>query len=350
MRRMYLDEYKPKPECIRKLTPIIKAKFPVIDVHTHMGKLVLGDKYKKLYNTKSHVDALINLNVKHIVNLDGCYGKDLTKMLDKIGEYSHFITTFIWIDFTKFGCAEFEKETTEHIINSYHKGARGIKMWKVVSLEYKDEKGQFIRTDDKRLKFVYDLAAKLDVPILIHIADPVAFFKPVDRFNERFEELQQNPSWSFCKEGLMSFEELMTMQENMIKNNKKTKFIIAHFGSYSENLDYVGKQLDKYPNMFIDTAARFSELGRVPYSSRKFFIKYQDRILFGTDGNPLNYSEYNIGFRFLETFDECFYHHDEKDYPGQGRWYIYGISLPDKVLKKIYYQNAVKLLKISIEK
>lgn len=340
-----LSEYRPHLECVRKESIITKAKFPVIDIHTHMGKLVLGDEYKGYYDTQGHVTKLREMNVEHIVNLDGGTSDDLDPMLEKTKGFEDVITTFIWIDFTNFGSAEFEKETTAHIKNAYRKGARGIKMWKVVSLEYKDEKGNYIRTDDHRLKFIYDLAAKLGIPILIHIADPVAFFKPVDRYNERYEELQQNPSWSFCQEGLMSFEELLQMQENMIRDNKKTKFIIAHFGSYAENLDYVGEQLDRYPNMYIDTAARFSELGRVPYSARKFFIKYQNRILFGTDSTPLNYSEYTTAFRFLETDDECFYHHDEKDYPGQGRWYIYGISLPDKVLKKIYYTNAMKILR-----
>ncbi|MEA4876249.1 amidohydrolase family protein [Anaerorhabdus sp.] len=349
MKKMLLEDYRPQLECVRAETKITKAKFPVIDIHTHMGKLVMGKKYKDLYDTKSHITKLNDLNVEHVVNLDGCYGKDFDNMMKKVSDYRDSISTFIWIDFSKFGTPEFEKETTEHILSSFHKGAKGIKMWKVISLEYKDEKGNYIRTDDPRMKFIYKLAAKLNLPILIHIADPTAFFKPVDENNERYEELKQNPSWSFCKEGLMSFEELLVMQENMIRNNKKTKFIIAHFGSYAENLDYVGKQLDKYPNMYIDTAARFSELGRVPYSARKFFIKYQDRILFGTDSTPLSYSEYLIAFRFLETFDECFYHHDEKDYPGQGRWYIYGISLPNKVLKKIYSQNAIKLLKLDLK-
>ena len=178
--------------------------------------------------------------------------------------------------------------------------------------------------------------------MLFHIADPVAFFRPIDRFNERYEELGAHPDWSFCSPELYSFEQLMDMQENLISSYPDTTFVIAHGGSYSENLGYVGGQLDKYPNMYIDIAARIAEFGRQPYASRKFFSKYADRILFGTDSTPLG-MDYPTYYRFLETWDEYFdYSHSE--IPNQGRWKIYGVGLEDQVLEKIYQLNAGKLL------
>ena len=169
--------------------------------------------------------------------------------------------------------------------------------------------------------------------------------KKLDNTNERYEELQVNPDWSFADKKFYGFEELMLMQDKVINDHPNTTFIVAHFGSYSENLSHVAKRLDKYPNMYIDTAARLAELGRQPYSSKSFFHKYQDRILFGTDLTPKDdYRAYYPYFRFFETQDEYFDYQCPGEMPGQGRWKIYGIDLPDEILKKIYYQNIAKIL------
>ena len=164
--------------------------------------------------------------------------------------------------------------------------------------------------------------------VLHHVADPVAFFKPVDRYNERFEELSRVPEWSFYRPGLYTFEQLMEQQEAMIRDNPTTTFIIAHGGSYSEKLGVVSKWLDQYPNMYIDIAARVNEFGRQPYTARRFFERHQDRILFGTDaaaGYAFNYQPY---FEFLETWNEYF-DYSSSGIPGQGRWKIYVIGLGD---------------------
>lgn len=214
----------------------------------------------------------------------------------------------------------------------------------VISLEYKDASGKYIRTDDPRLDVVYETAAELHMPILIHIADPAAFFKPADRYNERFEELNCHPDWQFGKPGQLSFEELMEMQDHMVERHPKTTFVIAHFGSYAENLGHVAQRMDRYDNMYVDMAARVAELGRVPYSSKAFFEKYQDRIVFGTDCCPLDLGQHAIYYRFLETMDEYFPYQPEGELPGQGRWRIYGIGLSDEILRKVYYQNACRIM------
>ncbi len=347
MKEMLLKDFHPISQCVTKSTNLNSAKFKVIDVHEHMGKLVLGEDYMKAYNLDTYQSHLKSLNVYHTINLDGVWGYEFDKMIE-FTKGIDSITTFIWVDVQRIDDSDFDEYISNHLYDAHSKGARGIKMWKNISLNQKDKSGKYIRTDDNRLQIVYETAAQLGMVVLMHIADPVAFFQTVDSSNERFEELIENPDWSFINEELYSFNELMDMQDNTIAKNPKTNFIIAHFGSYAENLKHVADRLERYPNMYIDIAARIAELGRTPYSSRAFFMKYSDRILYGTDCTPLNLELHLKYFRFLETFDEYFEYQEENDLAGQGRWRIYGIGLTDDVLKNIYYRNACKLLDMNI--
>lgn len=346
MKSLTLDQFDPKPQCVVPKHERLKPKFPVFDMHTHMGSLVPGPGYENLYDTATYVDALKAAGVAHIVNLDGVWGEEYEKMRQKIHGFESFITTFVWVDVTRIDDEDFADWVVHHLECAYEKGARGIKMWKVISLNQKDRSGAYIRTDDPRLSIVYETAARLQMPILIHIADPVAFFEPVDEHNERYEELHEHPDWRFGKPDQYTFEELMDMQDHMIEMHPNTTFVVAHFGSYAENLAHVAKRLDRYPNMMIDIAARVAELGRVPYSSKRFFEQYQDRIVFGTDCSPLDLGMHAIYYRFLETMDEYFSYQCAGELPGQGRWCIYGIGLSDEILKKVYYQNACRIMGI----
>ncbi|QRG86272.1 amidohydrolase family protein [Bulleidia sp. zg-1006] len=339
-----LEQFNPISEAVVKKTKIDQAKYPVIDFHTHMGKLLLKDQYDFLYDTETFCAELDSLNIKHSVNLDGFFGEELVKMNEKIGNYKNRITTFMGIDFTEFDSPYFPEMTRNSILESYTQGARGIKLWKNITL-YKG-----IRMDNPKLNVIYETAAELDIPILVHIADPIAFFRPLSSSNERYEELIKNPEWNFSdRSKYPSFEELMAMQEKMIQEHPKTKFVIAHMGSYAENLAWVAEQLDKYPNMFVDIAARVAEVGRVPYSAKRFFTKYSKRILYGTDSLPTDLRLQKVMFRFLETDDEYFPYQPEGEKPDQGRFSIYGISLPDEALKDIYYRNACSLLHIDVK-
>jgi predicted TIM-barrel fold metal-dependent hydrolase len=177
---------------------------------------------------------------------------------------------------------------------------------------------------------------------MIHVADPVAFFDPVDEVNERWEELNENPEWQFTSPPYPPFMTIMEEFANLIQQHPKTIFIGAHVGCYAENLKWVANLMDICNNFFIDISARIGELGRQPYSTRQFFCEHSDRIMFGSDFGP-DIEAYRIAYRFLETNDEYF-NYNTSELPQQGRWYIYGINLPDEILKAIYFDNAKRVL------
>jgi predicted TIM-barrel fold metal-dependent hydrolase len=220
-------------------------------------------------------------------------------------------------------------------------GARGLKIAKDLGLSFKDKSGKLIPVDDPRIDPIWEKCGELGIPVEIHVSDPKAFFTPVDEFNERYDELGAHPGWSFYGDEFPSKEEILAQRNRVIARHPNTIFIGAHMGNLPEELHIVANWLDVYPNFYVDIDARISDIGRQPYTARKFLIKYQDRVLFGTD-TPCNAEAYRIYYRFLETDDEYF------DPAGghhlQGRWMIYGVHLPDEVLEKIYNKNALKIL------
>ena len=341
---MQLEEYTPFSELVVHETDVQHSRLPVIDAHSHWGKLLLGDNYCAAYDTTAVVNALKSVGLTGIVNVDGFWGDELDKMLAKTEESEGFIRTYSSVDVTRIWERDFETLVYRTIKTAKEKGVAGLKFWKVIGLAYKYPDGRFIRPDDERLRCIWQTAAEFKLPVLFHIADPVAFFKQIDANNERFEELHEHPDWAFNAPELYSFRQLMEMQFNMVKSNPATTFICAHVAGYSENLGAVGAWLDELPNMNVDIAERISELGRQPYTSRAFFEKYADRILFGTDMTPTtDMTRYKIYFRFLETKDEYF-RYDWTPNGRQGRWRIYGIDLPDEILEKIYSKNLLRLL------
>ena len=343
---MSKNEYIGQKKCELVLEEhlIEKPRIPAIDVHTHLGRMLLGEDYESRYDTAQIVAAARNCGLEAIVNLDGEYEGHFDRMIRKTEGFEEFIITFGSVDLTRFEQPDFDSYVCKTIDRQVSLGMRGMKFWKILGLSIKDSRGNYLRADDERLNVIWHKAAEHKLPVLIHIADPTAFFKPIDQYNERIEELREHPDWSFYGEGRYAFPQLMEMQENLLANNEKTTFIVAHCGSYSENLAQVGKWLDAYANMYVDFADRINDLGRQPYTSRAFFERYQDRILFGTDLSPLDIGRYQIYFRFLETFDEYF------DYstaltPPQGIWKIYGVGLEPGVLSKVYRENALKILR-----
>lgn len=347
MEKIYLSDYLPKDELIVKSHELLAPKYPVIDAHMHLGELALGEDYDSMYDVKLFVETLQEMGIKKVVNLDGLYGDKLDKMLDKIHPYEEFITVFGSVDFSKLDNKDFSDYVRKTIRDCAAKGVKGLKFLKDLSLRVKDSHNRYIRADDPRLKVIWETAAEFKLPVLIHIGDPTAFFKPIDSQNERFEELNNHPEWSFYGDEFFDFNSLMEMQQKLLEDNSKTTFIIPHVGSNSENLGFVSKCLDRYPNMYIDIADRIAELGRQPYTARDFLIRYKHRILFGTDSVPTMCLEkrYPIYYRFLETRDEYF-DYSYLPIPPQGRWKIYGLGLDDETLKCIYYENAEKILNI----
>jgi len=235
-------------------------------------------------------------------------------------------------------------------------GAKGLKLTKNLGLYLRERvtEGPLVAVDDPRFDPMWETAGALGIPVAIHVSDPDAFFLPTDRFNERYEELWNHPDWSFHGKDFPSKESILEARNRVFARHPRTRFVALHVGNRSEDLDYVESCLDRYPNMHVEIGARIGEIGRQPRAAKRFFERYQDRILFGTDAIPpplgletpqqiFGDELYEIYFRFLETADEYF------DYapapaPPQGRWRIYGLELEETILKKVYHNNAARLL------
>lgn len=328
-----LVDWQPVSQMKTKITHIEKAKFPVIDIHNHLGKLE---------NTKMYLEEMDKAGVWKCVSLDANskddFYKEHIKVSQEVGK-DRFLP-FFRPDFSRIDEANFGENEAKRLQEAVQMGCRGLKIAKSLGLGYKDKSGEFVKVDDPRIDPIWAKCGELGIPVEIHVSDPKAFFTPVDKYNERYDELGQNPEWSFYGDQFPSKESILEARNRVIAKHPKTIFIGAHFGNLPEELETVGKWLDTYPNFYVDIDARISELGRQPYSARKFFIKYQDRILFGTD-TPCNADAYRLYFRFLETDDE--YIDPTPAHKLQGRWMIYGLYLPDQVLEKIYNKNAVKI-------
>jgi len=238
---------------------------------------------------------------------------------------------------------EFVRRTVELLREHVAGGAMGLKLTKELGLHFRDAAGRLVALDDPRLAPIWDEAAALGVPVLMHQSDPCGFFQPVTPENEHYESLKKYSNWSFADPKFPRKAELLRRRDNLVRRHPRTTFILPHVANFPENLGYVSDLLDENPNTYIDVSARIDELGRQPYTAREFIIRHQDRVLFGTD-MPASAEVYRCYFRFLETFDEHFF---PPDYDGTfelRRWPICGIGLPKDVLAKIYYKNVLKLL------
>ena len=336
---LLVQDYLPKSQLIVPEHHIERAKFPAIDAHVHLG-------YRRDHWTVEDMDALVNrmdqCNIRAIVNLDGGPGDLLKRNLERYKEpYPDRFAVLMRVDWATCARPGWEGRLPQQLEEAVAAGADGIKISKRLGLRWRDERGDLIRVDDERLDPFWDKAAELSMPVLIHVADPVAFFTPLDRCNERWDELHLHPDWGFYHPQYPTFMDLMGQQANLLAKHPNVTFQSAHVASYAENLRWVGELLDAYPNLNVDISERIAELGRQPYTAHDFLIKYQDRVVFGTDRPPLG-PWYEIYFRCLETFDEYFSHGPEQP-PRQGRWNIYGLGLPDEVLRKIYCKNAEKI-------
>lgn len=225
------------------------------------------------------------------------------------------------------------------------RGAAGLKVWKSLGLRVRDQSGALVAVDDQRLDPLWAMAGELRVPVMIHVGDPAAFFEPLDERNERRRELERHPDWHWPARHYPTLISILDGLARVVERHPKTIFIGAHVGCYAENLDWVGALLDRCPNFFVDISSRIAELGRQPYSARRFCINYSDRVLFGVDSQP-DIQLYRTYFRFLESGDEYFPYSPD-GIPWQGDWRIYGLSLPNEVLARLYHDNASKLLNVT---
>ncbi len=341
---MLLKSYRPKSKLVTKSTNITKPRFSVIDVHNHLGNEFGGGWIHR--PTSELVDVLDQAGITKYVDLDGGWGEEILKShLEKLkNNYPDRFQVFggvNWDLWNTLGDAFPEWAATRLNIQA-KMGAQGLKIWKNFGLRVRDHRDHLVKVDDPRLKPIWETAGELKLPVMIHVADPVAFFDPLDEENERWEELNENPDWQFTSPPYPPFMTIMEDFANLIQQNPKTIFIGAHVGCYAENLKWVADLMGKCKNFFIDISARIGELGRQPYSTKQFFIDHSDRIMFGSDFGP-DLDAYRLSYRFLETADEYF-NYNTSEIPQQGRWYIYGINLPDEILKAVYYDNANRVL------
>lgn len=333
---LLLRDYAPECELQVEQHTISKPKFPVVDFHIHYHGLFGA------YEAEPCLQGLRDNHVTAAINLVGIDGDVLEDTLERFAGNLDWVVLFGGLDVRRVGEPDFAEYVRESLAWQHAHGVKGLKFYKELGLKYRDETGALLRLDDPRLQIVWKTAASYDMPVLMHIADPPAFFRPVDEKNERYEELVRMPRWSHRDEGYPSHAELLEQQKNLLAQNPGTRFIVAHVGSWSENLAEVGKMLDAYPNLYVDIGARISELGRQPFTARRFLIRYSNRIVFATDTINGTHGMYPIFYRFFETEDEYF---DYSPIPGeQGRWKIYGVNLPDEALKDIYYRTARSLV------
>jgi predicted TIM-barrel fold metal-dependent hydrolase len=328
-----LSDFEPHSMLRSAAHEVLRPRFPAIDYHNHLDA----------QEPREVLRIMDECNIERVVNITMHTGAAALETIKRFhGVAADRFSTYGWMDWTDVASTGFFQRSVDRLEQLVEHGACGLKIWKDLGTSIRSADGSLMRVDDERLAPLFEKAAELGVPVMFHIADPDAFFQPIDNHNERYEELAAHPQWSFYGSHF-SKHDLLAQRDRVIARHSRTTFVAAHVAERCEDLSYVSRLLDANPNLHVDIGARCAELGRQPYSAREFFIRYSDRILFGTDLIP-EVNMYRLHFRFLETRDEYF------EYPShasrQGRWNIYGLFLPDEVLRRIYRTNAQILLKL----
>jgi uncharacterized protein len=350
MADILLKDYHPRSLLVTEEHEVKTPRFPVIDAHNHLGQLtdafggILPGKTTEQYlPVEKMVEVMDQCSVKGVVNLNGFWGDLLKRQIDGFdARYPGRFCTFANVDWSRVNEPGFAEQAARDLEDAVRHGARGLKIFKSLGLTVRDAAGKLISPDDARLDPIWARAGELDIPVLIHVADDLPFFYPLDEYNEAYLMIQKNPEWHFYGGDYPGHRALQEAGIRLVARHPKTIFITAHVGWLSDNdLKFLTKNiLDPYPNVYTDISACVHTLGRQPYSARKFFIDYQDRILFGTDWTP-SLRGYRTYYRLLETADEYFDPHD--GWPEQHR--VYGFYLPDDVLEKVYHKNAERLIR-----
>jgi predicted TIM-barrel fold metal-dependent hydrolase len=353
-----LKDFQPESMLSVKETRVERPRFPLIDIHTHISGSARSQAGVELaaertfYATPEELLAVMDRkSIRSMVNLTGGYGVGVRQNVSLYdAAHPDRFYTFTEPSYERLLEPRYSQIQAQAIEEAHRNGARGLKILKTLGLYLRENitSGKLIPIDDPRFDPMWDICGNLGIPVAIHISDPIAFFRPIDRFNERYEELSNHPDWSFHGRDFPSNAELIAARNRVIARHPKTRFIVLHVGNFAEDLGNVTENLNRFSNMTVDIAARINELGRQPRTARAFFDRFQDRILFGTDATPhgdqypqqvFNDALYEIYFRFLETDDDYFDYAPAK-VPPQGRWRISGINLPESILRKVYYDNA----------
>jgi predicted TIM-barrel fold metal-dependent hydrolase len=344
LRDLPLRSYAPRPALRRPVSEVPRARSPVVDAHSHLGRWLTGTW------AAPDVGALLatmdEAHVETVVNLDGMWGAELRANLERY-DFAHperFVTFAQW-DRSSFSESHgFGERLATQIREAIEDGARGLKVWKDLGLHLRDPDGELVMPDDMRLDPVWDVCAAAGVPVLMHTGDPLAFFEPIDARNERLEELLEHPEWWFGDATRFpSFDALADSFEALVARRRDVTILGAHVAGLAEDLGKLDRMLASYPNLYADIAARIGELGRVPRAVAALIRRHPDRIVFGSDGLPPTAEGYAVMFRFLETEDEHVPYSADA-VPPQGRWAISGLGLSDDELHSLYAGNARRLI------
>jgi predicted TIM-barrel fold metal-dependent hydrolase len=346
---MHFEEYDPPSSLMVPTHTLTSAKFPFIDAHNHQW-----DMSKE--NLRGVVNEMDKLNMAVMVNLSG---RGFRRIETESGKFEYRIREseylkegitnsnssnpgrfiiFTNIDFEGFGEEGWIERTIKELEADVNNGANGLKIYKNLGLTLKDSNGERVAVDDKRLDPIWEKCGEIGIPVLIHTGEPFQFWQPKDKNNERWLELKQKPNRYRDPEIFPSWDQIMEEQHNVFRKHRNTIFINAHLGWFGNDLARLGELMDDLPNMYTEIGAVLAELGRQPRMAKQWFIKYQDRVLFGKDSwKP---EEYHVYFRVLETEDEYFDYYRKR----HAFWKMYGLGLPDEVLKKLYYKNALRII------
>ncbi|WP_437552101.1 amidohydrolase family protein [Sorangium sp. So ce367] len=330
-----LADWQPVPLLALDRTAITHLAVPAVDVHTHLHRVV---------DVAAEVARMDAFHVETLVNLDGSSGKRLVRELERFDRaYPGRFLTYANLDLTLVGAPGWGERVAAQLATDFEAGAKGLKIFKELGLTVRTPEGRRVALDSPELEPVWRTCARHRRPVLWHVADPAAFFAPLDAKNERWHELHEFPSWSFAdRTRFPTRARLFEERNRVIERHPDVTFVGAHMASSSEDLKQLAGWLARFPNLQVDMSASISELGRQPRAAHRFFVRYQDRVLFGTDLKSAKTAGYEVYARFLETEDDYF---DTEAANGrQGSWRIYGMHLPAPVLQKIYRDNARRLL------
>lgn len=331
--QMQWEDYAPISTLVVEGEPVMSARYPFVDAHSHHWRLHTTSA-EEIAAMVADMDAL---NLAVMVNLSGGSGENLVQKVQNAEAHAPGrIVHFANVDFNRIDEEDFGRRAAAQLHEDYRNGARGLKIFKNLGMDVFDAAGNRLRTDDPRLDPIWAKCAELGIPVLIHTADPAPFWLPQDRYNERWFELKERPNRKRAPEP--SWESLIKEQWNVFRKHPETIFLNAHLGWYGNNLGKLGELMDDLPNVYTELGAVVAELGRQPHTAREWLIEYQDRVLMGKDSwNP---EEYHTYFRIFETADEFFPYYRKR----HAWWMMYGLDLPDEVLRKIYYKNALRII------
>ncbi len=329
-----IEEYEPKSTLVVPEHKVPRARFPFVDVHNHQET---GERADQIDRIVRDMDAI---GMRVMVNLSGGSGDALAAgVVNWSGRHPGRFVTFANLDFSGVEDPGWGDRAAARLERDVRQGgARGLKIFKNFGLTVKDRAGHRVAVDDPRLDSIFEKCAELKVPVLIHTGEPRSFFDPQDAHNERWLELKQFPQRARPPERFPTFEQVMGEQHRLFARHPRTTFIDAHLGWMGGDLAALGRLLDRLPNVTTEIGAVLAELGRQPRFAREWFLRYQDRVMMGKDTWAPD--EYPVYFRVLETADEYFDYYRKR----HAFWKMYGLDLPDEVLKKLYYKNALRVI------